>query len=390
MLSFFNHFIQLLMVSAPWLLLGFIIAGLMKVLIPQAWLHKHLGHNTPLAVIKAAFIGAPLPLCSCGVIPAALGLRHSGASKASTTAFLISTPETGIDSISITYAFMGWFMAIVRPIAAIASAITAGLLVLRIEKQEQSITQAKAEAPHQCSTQTQASSCCSSTPKESKPDSTHACCSSQKPPTNSSSDSSCCSVQANEPQGAQTEDGWASKIKEGLRFSLLDLSKDIALWLVIGLLLAALIETFVSVEWLAKWGSGWQAFLVMALIGVPMYICATSSTPIAAALLYAGVSPGAVLVFMLVGPATNITTVSMVRQELGTKALVVYLFSIILISFVFGWAINMSTTHYELNIAHTHSHQTSNSYIAIGSSFILSALLLRGLWMRLRSEFSKR
>lgn len=389
MFDFFNHFIQLLIVSAPWLLLGFIVAGLMKVLIPQAWLHKHLGHNTPLAVIKAAFIGAPLPLCSCGVIPAAMGLRHSGASKASTTAFLISTPETGVDSISITYAFMGWFMAIVRPIVAITSAIVAGLLVLKIEKQEQSITQAKTEDSHQCSTQTQTSSCCSSTPKESKPDSTHTCCSSQKPSTDSSLDASCCSVQADEPQDAQTEDGWASKIKEGLRFSLLDLSKDIALWLVIGLLLAALIETFVSVEWLTQWGSGWQAFLVMALIGVPMYICATSSTPIAAALLYAGVSPGAVLVFMLVGPATNITTISMVKQELGAKALVAYLFSIILVSFVFGWAINMSTTHYDLNLAHTHSHQAGNSYIALGSSLILSVLLLRGLWIRLQSKLSK-
>ncbi|MGB1808626.1 MAG: permease, partial [Porticoccaceae bacterium] len=130
-----ENFAALFMESAPWLILGLTVAGIMKVLIPSQLLAEHLGGSGPGATVKAALFGAPLPLCSCGVIPAALGLRRSGASKAATTSFLISTPETGVDSISISYAMLGPFMAVIRPIAAISSAITAGLLVGRDQTQ---------------------------------------------------------------------------------------------------------------------------------------------------------------------------------------------------------------------------------------------------------------
>ena len=129
MALFFQNLLSLSLEAAPWLVLGLTLGGLMKALIPAAFLERHLKGSDLGSITKATLLGAPLPLCSCGVIPAALGLRKAGASKPATTAFLVSTPETGVDSISITYALMGPFMAVVRPIAALFSAIAAGLLV---------------------------------------------------------------------------------------------------------------------------------------------------------------------------------------------------------------------------------------------------------------------
>ncbi len=131
-----NNFIELFLESAPWLLLGFSVAGLIKALVPADYLSRHLGGNSSWTTVKAALIGAPLPLCSCGVVPAALSLRKSGASKNATVAFLVSTPETGVDSVSVSYALLGPVMAIVRPIAAICSAIVAGSLVGRANQDE--------------------------------------------------------------------------------------------------------------------------------------------------------------------------------------------------------------------------------------------------------------
>ena len=129
-----SNFWELFVLSAPWLMLGLLIAGIINVYLPKDFLNKHLGSDGLLTTIKAALIGAPMPLCSCGVIPAALGLRRAGASKSATTAFLVSTPETGIDSISVSYVLLGPFMAIIRPIAAVTSAIVAGVLVGRDSK----------------------------------------------------------------------------------------------------------------------------------------------------------------------------------------------------------------------------------------------------------------
>ena len=124
-----NNFWHLFLLSAPWLMLGLFIAGLLNVYLPANFLNRHLGKEGLWTTVKAAFIGAPMPLCSCGVIPAAIGLRRAGASKSATTAFLVSTPETGVDSVSVSYVLLGPFMAVIRPIAAVCSAIVAGVLV---------------------------------------------------------------------------------------------------------------------------------------------------------------------------------------------------------------------------------------------------------------------
>lgn len=339
MLELFSNFLELFIESAPWLLLGFAVAGVIKAWVPEDLLASQLGKPGLGSTVKAALIGAPLPLCSCGVIPAAMGLRRSGASKGATTAFLISTPETGVDSVSVSYALLGPFMALIRPIAAVSSAIAAGILVGR--DQEIGASAAVEEA-------------------------------------------TCCSKSANAPTQSAP---WRQRLFAAWRFTFVDLLQDISKWLLIGLGCAALIKTFVPQEFLLQWGDGLLAFIVMAAIGVPMYICATASTPIAAGLLFSGVSPGAVLVFMLVGPATNIATVALVKRELGRRALYAYLGSVVGVGFAFGYLTNTLAAGFgvafvaqpEVAMAMTHG------WMGYSAAALLALLMLRSMlssWSR--------
>ena len=234
---------------------------------------------------KAALFGAPLPLCSCGVLPVALGLRRAGASKEATVSFLISTPETSIDSVTVTYALMGPILAVYRPLAAVMSAMLTGVMVAFIKEEprpqvDQPVSDCGAGA-----------TCCVSTDKSVESTS---CC-----------DSSSIAVE-------QT-----SKFKRAMYFAGAELLDDISRWLAFGIVFAGVMVTLVPEGWLAQWGGGLGAMLIMLVVGIPMYICAVASTPVAAGLLVAGVSPGAVLVFSLVGPATNIAGLMLIRQEMG-------------------------------------------------------------------------
>ncbi|GIU27436.1 SO_0444 family Cu/Zn efflux transporter [Shewanella schlegeliana] len=383
-----ENFIELFLESAPWLLLGLVLAGMLKMFVPMAWMQKQLGGHGFKTTVKAAVLGAPLPLCSCGVIPAAVGLRRSGASKAATTSFLVSTPETGVDSVTVSYVLLGPFMAVVRPIAAVVSAIVAGLLVGRDDddgkpavseqanskaepvasccssKKEEKVER-KAEKASCCSskkaevsmkpmtdasvmamkapeaTAKPAPSCCSSkkTPAvEAVVAEKPSCCSSKKPEQSVASESCCESTRdvATELKGTSI----IGRIGKGLHYAATDLVRDTTVWLLIGLFFAALVQTYVPADFMAKWGDGILAMLVMVLISVPMYICATASTPIAAGLLLAGVSPGAVLVFMLAGPATNIATLGVVTKELGKRALYGYLGGVLGVALVSGVLVN--------------------------------------------------
>jgi len=360
-LTFLDNLLALSLEAAPWLVLGLVIGGLIKALIPTELLNKHLSGKGFPSIVKAALFGAPLPLCSCGVIPAALGLRRAGASKPATISFLVSTPETGIDSVSISYALLGPFMAIVRPIAAITSAITAGLLV---GKSEDNITNTALS-----SDATSEASCCSSKGMSSKQDSNleskpiveASCCSSEEPKI--VAETSCCSSEkVDEPNKAVIETagsccGSEDQIKsvpnqqsktqsflykawDGVVYSFVDLFDKVLFWLCIGLIFAAAVKTFVPVTFLAEWGSGLPAMLVMLVVGIPMYVCATASTPIAAGLLLAGVSPGTAMVFLMAGPATNISTIGVIGKELGKRSLMAYLGGVGIVALITGFIVD--------------------------------------------------
>lgn len=296
--------------AAPWLLLGLLVAGLLKAWLPEGLLNRWLGGRGPWPVIKAALIGAPLPLCSCGVLPAALGLRRGGASRNATVSFLIATPETGVDSIAISYAMLGPVMAIVRPIAAIFSAIATGLLTMLVPQAR----------PLPAGLNIAVSSC---------------------------SGGSCCGSSCNTPT---QKTGPIATTLQGLRYAASDILDDISVWLTIGILLAGAVATWVPPHALTVWGSGLPAMGVMLVVGIPMYICATASTPVAAALLLAGVSPGTVLVFLLAGPATNLATLAVLRKELGSAVLTTYLIGIAISSIGFGLLLDWLFVRYGLDI----------------------------------------
>lgn len=373
MLEFLNNLLLLSLEAAPWLVLGLVIGGFFKALIPTSLLKRHLSGNGISSIVKAAIFGAPLPLCSCGVIPAALGLRKAGASKPSTISFLVATPETGVDSVTISYALLGPFMAIVRPIAAIVSAITAGLLVGRSEENNTT----------EIDETTEVVSCCGSKNTEEVIQEVvvSSCCSSVSSPASveEEKEANCCGVgdsssdtSDNKPKSFLTE-AWG-----GIVYSFSDLFNKVLLWLVIGMVFAALVKTFVPVTFLTEWGTGLPAMLVMLVVGIPMYVCATASTPIAAGFLLAGVSPGTAMVFLMAGPATNISTLGVIGKELGRRSLIAYLSGVGIVALLTGLIVDylVAAMGIDIQAQISHSHEMIPSFIAWASLLLLVGVVI--------------
>ena len=338
--------------TAFWLLIGLLAAGFIKLFISEDTMQRWVGGRGIGAILRAALFGAPLPLCSCGVLPAAIGLHRSGASKEATVSFLISTPETSIDSVAITYALMGPVMAIVRPISALVNAVGTGLLTTLVTDDESHEVKA-----------TEVASCCASKQEKVEP-----------------VVASCCATESDNQNKDQAKTQ-TNKLFQALSYAGAELLDDISTWLIIGIVLAGAMLTFIPPDWFAQWGSGLTAMLVMLVVGVPMYICAVASTPVAAGLLVAGVSPGAVLVFLLVGPATNIASFALLKNELGLKVTAMYLFGLSVLSLMMGllleWFLEMKQWTIETNI--TDSHTMLPGVVAWVSAFILIFLIIKPL-----------
>lgn len=371
-MNFLNNLLELSLEAAPWLVVGFALGGLMKALIPTAFLQRHLSGSGIGSISKAALLGAPLPLCSCGVIPAALGLRKAGASKPATASFLVSTPETGIDSISITYALMGPLMAIVRPVSALISAITAGILVALLGEKEQAATpQVSMQAPSAANPITTptvhaAAGCCSTEPAETS------CCNSESKPEAT-------------PTESLPRQAWS-----GMQYAFTRLLDDIAFWLAIGMVFAALTRTFLPADFLSQWGQGVGAMLVMMLVGIPMYICATASTPLAAGLMMAGMSPGVALVFLLTGPATNVSTLGIIGRELGQRSMWLYLLAVSITAILSGLLLDAAVNLWQIDIA-TQLHAGHGGFPAIigwASLLLIIGLVLRNYPAKFKQQFT--
>ncbi len=298
---------NILCLSAPYMLFGFFIAGLLKAFIPDDFIARNLGMENRRNLFKAALFGVPIPLCSCGVLPAAAGLRQQGASKGATTAFLISTPETGVDSISVTWALLDPLMAVIRPFSAFITALVTGQLVRVLDPDQR---QPAGQPPA-----TEAS-CCSSAPAASG-----------------------CGCSSSVPSAGQP--GCFERLKKGMGFAFGDLFGDIAGWFLFGVVLAGLITVFLSPALVDNWlGNHLVAMLVMLVVGMPLYVCATASTPIAAALVLKGLNPGAALVFLLAGPATNAAAIAVISRILGRKATLIYVVGIVISSLVLGFVVD--------------------------------------------------
>ncbi len=329
----------LTLAAAPWLLGGFLLAGVAYVLVPIGAVTRHLGRPGLASVVKAALFGIPLPLCSCSVIPVASSIRKQGAGRGAFASFLISTPETGVDSIAISYALLGPLLAIVRPVAAFITAIVAGLLVGSDEKVE-----------HETAIAENATSCSRDCAEEDAPTRT-------------------------------------GKFTTALRYGLIDLIADLSPWLVAGFVLAGLAAAVIPDGFLEqRIGTGLPAMLVMVVVGLPLYVCATSSTPIAAALIARGLSPGAALVFLLVGPATNLATMVVVARDLGRRGLAVYLITIAVVAVAFGIVLDAVLPSLPVSLATLPGCGDDHASTAAWPIAIVMILLIaNGLRIRLRS-----
>ena len=289
--------------ASVYLLIGFLVAGLLHVYLPADLIARHLGRNDARSVGLAALFGAPIPLCSCGVLPAAASLKRQGAGRAPLVSFLISTPETGADSVALTYGLMGPVMAVVRPVVAVVTAVIAGIASIGVRED------ASTPPPHDAGRDDDRAEAA----------------------FEDSCDESCA------PGGAAP--AGARRFLHSLDYGFTSVLDDIAMSLLVGMLLTGILAGLLPDNFFDEvlgWGSGLMPMLAMIVVGLPLYLCASASTPIAAALMAKGLSPGAALVFLLVGPATNLATMTVVGQLLGRRHLAVYLGAIVLVSLAAG------------------------------------------------------
>jgi len=270
---------------SPYLLFGFLMAGILSVFISPETVERHLGRKGFLSILKSTLFGVPLPLCSCGVIPVSASLRRHGASRGATTAFLLSTPQTGVDSIFVTFSLLGPFFAVFRPIIAFLTGLVGGTVIDLVEKD------GSASPAH-------------------APGCTDACCAA---------------------------DAGASRLARVFGYGFGTLARDIAKPLLLGILLAGLISAVVPPNMFAGlFGGGIAPMVMMMIIAIPLYVCATASVPLAAALMAAGFSPGAAFVFLMTGPATNAATIATIWKVLGRRTAVVYLTTVAGVALVSG------------------------------------------------------
>lgn len=315
---------------APYLLFGFLVAGVLSVSVSPAWVERQLGGRGLGAVLKASLFGVPLPLCSCGVIPVSVSIRRHGASRAATTAFLLSTPQTGVDSVIVTYALLGPIFAIFRPVTALLTGLVGGGLVRFFGEPNGS----------DAADELKAAAC------------TEACCAG----------------------GHQR-----SIPVRILRYGFVVLPRDIGLALLIGVLIAGMMAAIVPQNHLVTYiGGGILSILLMMMAGVPVYVCATASVPIAAGLMHMGASPGAALAFLIAGPATNAATFTTIWKVLGQRTAVLYLATVGASALSFGLLLDwlMPITEISLPYLASHTHmQPDGSWLYHIAAILLLAIL---------------
>lgn len=329
--EFWDALYELTNEMAFWLLIGFLFAGILNVLISKNIIYKYLGKNNFKSVLNATLLGIPLPLCSCGVIPTGVAFHKNGASKPASVSFLISTPQTGVDSIMVTYSLLGLPFAIIRPIVALITGLAGGVLAGRFTQTED-----------------------------------------VKMPANLLKN------------GDFKQEG--NVIKRILKYGLVDFLDDISKWLIVGLLIAAVIAVVVPDDFFTSYiQNDFMEMLIILAASIPLYVCATGSVPIAAVLLMKGISPGAALVFLMAGPATNAATITVIGQVFGKRTFWAYLLSIIGGALLGGLFVNQLPLAWFLSPVTTHAGHSMHvipHWLMITSSVILTLLLLSSMYRK--------
>jgi uncharacterized membrane protein YraQ (UPF0718 family) len=325
MIDFLQSFWFQLGKMSPYLLFGFAVAGALRVLIPTSFVEKHLGGKGIWPIIKSSLFGVPLPLCSCGVIPVAMSLRKRGASKGATIAFLLSTPQTGVDSIFVTFSLMGIVFAIFRPVIALITGVIGGAAVDLLDKKAETITES-----------------------------------------------------TDDDDSAEQKNGFLT----GIRHGFFVLPRDIGTAMLIGLLIAAFISVIVPDDFFAnKIGTGLGAMILMMFMGIPVYVCATASVPIAAAMIAKGLTPGAAFVFLMTGPATNAATFVTIWKILGRRTAIIYLLTVAVCALSGGFLLDAMFTNLGKNVQE-HYHNMAVTPLEHISAVILLAVLTFGIYKK--------
>ena len=321
--SFIGEMWNLCTDMAPYLLLGMFVSGLISVFIDSSIIYRHIGFKNLSSILKSTLFGIPLPLCSCGVIPVAATLRESGASKGSTVSFLVSTPQTGVDSIFLTYGMLGPIFALFRPLAALFSGVFSGMVINKID------------------------------------DDNH-------------------NHLSNENLEKKENQPFNQRIINGMRYGFISLPSDIFVPFSQGLVVAAAIALIIPPDFIASHFASniYIQFLMMLIISIPIYVCATASIPIAVALMAKGVSPGAAFVFLMAGPATNASSIAVIKNILGKKTLFLYLSLIGFTAILFGFLLDIFLSNSPLIIPElTHQHNHGGPF---GKSMAILFLLIMG------------
>jgi hypothetical protein len=368
--------LRTLLLAAPFLLLGLVVAGLLHVLLPTSFIQRWMGRPGLSGVSMAAFIGVPLPVCSCGVVPISVELRRKGASLPASQSFLITTPESSIDSILFTYGLMGPVLAVARPVAAFFTAVLGGVMSIAWLDEEE------AEAGKEVEAAPSEDPCCGHDHGDGDEDHDHSHGVSYEG-----------APRAHAALGAFLRRPYRRErigeldrevVRPSLRYGFGELLDDLAFWLFLGVVLAGVLGALLPSD-LSAWGlgEGLLPMVLMLLVGIPLYMCASASTPIAAALMAKGISPGAALVFLLAGPATNAATLVLLTRTFGRRFVQIYLSAVVLGALLSGLALDYLAVLFGWSIlAPLTTGGEGYSFIEWASCAVLSVVLLRSLWWR--------
>lgn len=321
-------------VMSPYLLLGFFVAGLLGAFVPVSFIQNHLGKRGLWQIVKASLLGVPIPLCSCSVIPVATSLRRHGATQGATVSFLTSTPQTGVDSIAATWGLLGPVFALFRTLVAFITGVICGAAV-------EAFTPSAEQSEAGCN------------------------------------DEHCPACH----QGSKT-----NKWKQVFTYGFGVLPRDIGRALLLGILLSGLLGALVPEDFFTRYiRSEWLSMLAVLTLGIPLYVCSTGSIPIALAMIGMGLSPGAALVFLITGPATNAATITTVLQTMGRRVMTIYLLTLTGCSLAAGWLLNRILPA-QVITEHVHQHAAGTGWFEQVCALILSGLLLSALIPRKKKQ----
>ena len=341
--GFIDAFIGIVSRMAPWLLLGFLFAGLFALFFTPELVKRHLGGTGVVPVLKAVLLGVPLPLCSCGVVPVAAALRSSGASRGATAAFFISTPQTGVDSMIVTFSLLGWLIGLLRPVLAIVTGLVGGVAIGRlVDKREAEAQNAARELSEE-------------------------------------GESCCCAG------GMVRQPGFWGGVRYVFWYGFVKTPKTVSSSLLLGLVIATVIQLFVPDDFGASFikGNRLLEFAAVIALALPLYVCSTGAIPIAATMILKGISPGAALLFMIAGPATNSAMMTSMVKRLGGRATVIYLVILTVFAVLAGMLVNMLGCTFSVQGAMAGHGMAEMTLVQRGCGTVLLLLLGWGMYRKI-------